>query len=355
MKRIAFRVDGNESVGSGHIMRCLSIANASRELGAEVLFITADKKITSIIMTNNFKSVVLDTNFAELELELESLKKYICSDDILVIDSYFVTQKYLSELKNLCTLVYIDDMAQMPYPVDILINYNIYAGEINYNSIYKSYDLPKLLLGATYVPLREEFSLVHEKKIRSTVKNVLVSTGGADAEHIAIRFALYINENSQRFEGITFNFVVGKFSVDLEKLKILEAQSDRIKLFVNVKNISKLMKEADIAISAAGSTLYELCACAVPTVTYVFADNQSLGERTFSKKNIMLSGGDIRKEKNFEKNIFDALNRLIEDVELRETISKKMYESVDIHGAKKISKILLDNDWRKYDNCTEKV
>ena len=256
----------------------------------------------------------------------------------MVIDSYFVTQKYLSELKNLCTLVYIDDMAQMPYPVDILINYNIYAGEINYNSIYKNYDLPKLLLGAAYVPLREEFSLVHEKKIRSTVKNILVSTGGADAEHIAIRFALYINENSQRFEGITFNFVVGKFSVDLEKLKILEAQSDRIKLFVNVKNISKLMKEADIAISAAGSTLYELCACAVPTVTYVFADNQILGERTFSKKNI-----------------FDALNRLIEDVELRETISKKMYESVDIHGAKKISKILLDNDWRKYDNCTEKV
>ena len=109
--------------------------------------------------------------------------------------------------------------------------------------------------------------------------------------------------------------------------------------------MSEIMRECDVAVSAAGSTLYELCACGVPTVTYVFADNQINGADEFSRLGLMINAGDIR-ETNYEcDSILYSLRKMIEDSEIRTSISYKMKSVVDGNGAERIIKYLYSINW----------
>lgn len=90
--------------------------------------------------------------------------------DSIILDSYYVTFKYMKTLRRYSKLIYIDDVLSFPYPADMLINYNIYATGKQYTDLYVNSELPKLLLGYGHVPLREEFQTGKVIGIRNDVK-----------------------------------------------------------------------------------------------------------------------------------------------------------------------------------------
>lgn len=316
-------------------MRCLSIADALSKKNKKSIFVVSDESMKNTINSRGYECIVLGTDYRNMESELNSLppllKDYEC--DTLVVDSYFVTRTYLSSLKALVRIVYIDDVYSFAYPCHILVNYNIYADRKTYEELYskEAEALPQMLLGPEYAPLREIFSDIKPKKIREKAEEVLVLTGGSDPLHIALSLLKVIPDTPH------FTFVVGLLSKDYSEITALASVKKNVTIQGPVENLKGLMEKADAAISAAGSTQYELCAMGVPTVNYAFADNQLPGAKGFSFNNLMLYAGDFREKENPSREMIRKLSELISDRNLRSCLSTNMQKVVDGTGAVKIA------------------
>lgn len=340
---ILFRADGNEKIGLGHIMRCLSIAQALRDDGTEARFVAADHRCESIINQKGFECTVFNTDYSDMESELSAFERVIgeLKPEIIVIDSYYVTENYLKSIRKQAKTVYIDDVLVFAYPVDILINYNIFSSQADYDELYKrAEEKPRFVLGTDYVPLRGEFSDCDFHNTRKYVKNILISTGGADTNHIALKLLEYLMDNSYEFKGYVFKLIVGSMNADIERIEELARKLPNVELKINVKDMKSLMLKSDLAVSAAGSTLYELCVCCVPTVTYVIADNQLPAAKAFANNGIMVNIGDLRNCENVGELTFNSVLELKNNYIKRKSMVKSAYERINKNGSKKIAELL---------------
>ncbi|WP_295089953.1 UDP-2,4-diacetamido-2,4,6-trideoxy-beta-L-altropyranose hydrolase [Ruminococcus sp.] len=342
---IIFRTDGNREIGTGHIMRCLSIADAFRILGEESAFAVADASMQKLIEERGFKVCVFDTDFRKMAEDMMFTKDLIKEFNarMLIVDSYFVTDDYLRSFKEIIKLVYIDDLALFAYPADVLINYNIYAKRSVYEKLYseKVESLPELLIGIGYAPLRKEFCNLPKKEIREKCTDVLISTGGADPAHLALRMISYIAAECYD-DGLIYHVVIGAMNQDKAEINNIASKCKRIVLHHNVRDMKELICSCDVAMSAAGSTLYEICACGVPLITYVIADNQIDGAKTFESKGLAINLGDIRAISNISK-YFEIIMELCSDRNKRLMLRDKMLNWIDGTGAERIALYLTEN------------
>ena len=339
---IIFRADGNSIVCTGHIMRCLSMADAFRRRGENCIFAIADNTPEELISSRGYETVTLGTRYDHLDDEISAMQSLIQKKcpDLVILDTYFVTRTYMDALNVICSLVYIDDLGAFPYPCRSLVNYNAYGPYLGYEELYgrSGVKAPKQYLGIKYAPLRNDFRCVEIHNQPEKVSEVLVSTGGADPEHITVRLIRTLLEKGIKYK---YHFLVGAMNRDAEEICALAGNSDRIIVHRNVRDMKALLMESDIAVSAAGSTLYELCACGVPTVTYVFADNQKMGAGAFQRMGLMRNIGDVREIGDFENKILEEIDMLSLNEALRREISSKMQELVDGCGADRLAERLL--------------
>lgn len=344
MKKILFRVDGNTVIGAGHIMRCLSIGMAARAAGAECGYLIADHSFEALIKKEGFWVYVLESDYSRMDDELVDLISIITDydPDITLIDSYYVTAKYINTIREKTYVAYIDDTISFAYPVNILINYNIYAEDLKYSDLYIKAGIktPQLILGKAFVPLRQEFQNLSEISVKQNVENILFSAGGADPEHMILAFVNTIID-SNIIDHYNFHLILGNFEPDLDEIVELSKKYSNIYPHKNVTCMAQLMRQCDIAVSAAGSTLYELCACGIPTITYSLEDNQIPGAQTFSKKNMMINIGDIRLNNMFMNDLLMSLSELCIDYGRRQKMHLSVLNAVDGHGAKRIANELL--------------
>ena len=333
---ILFRADGNPDIGTGHIMRCLSLADALQEQGGEITFITAESYFQRLIQTRGYPCTVLGTAYDRMEEELSIFLPIIERErpELVILDSYFVTPQYMEAVKRTVPLLYTDDLNLFDYPVDIVVNYNIYGPDVPYpqNKMY--------LLGPQYAPLRKEFQGVSQRNTKDRVENVLVSTGGTDQYHVALHCAEYLREHLPR-ENMIFHLVLGAMNQDAAELERIAEELPFIRLHRQITNMCSLMLQCDAAISAAGTTLYELCACGLPTVTYILADNQIQGAQMFQKAGLMPCAGDIREDACFLERLFELLNSLADDFAQRQRIAEQMQGAVDGRGAARLAEAIL--------------
>ena len=330
---ILFRADGNPDIGTGHIMRCLSLADALQEQGWEITFITAEPYFQRLIQTRGYPCTVLGTAYDRMEEELSIFLPIIERErpELVILDSYFVTPQYMEAIRNISRLLYIDDLNAFDYPADAVVNYNIYGPELPYPQ-NKTY-----FLGPQYAPLRKEFQGLSQRNTKDRVENVLVSTGGTDQYHVALHCAEYLREHLPR-ENMIFHLVLGAMNQDAAELERIAEELPFIRLHRQITNMCSLMLQCDAAISAAGTTLYELCACGLPTVTYILADNQIQGAQMFQKAGLMPCAGDIREDACFLERLFELLNSLADDFAQRQRIAEQMQGAVDGRGAVRLAK-----------------
>lgn len=339
MSMIGFRVDGNSQIGTGHLMRCLSIAKKMKRDADGIVFFTADLVNKNLIEENGFFCRILDSHYKELEQEISFLPDMLVKEHIetLIVDSYFVTQTYLESLQKITKVVYIDDLHEMIYPCDMLINYTIFADSIDYPKLYGKRNT-RLLLGCKYAPLRDEFEEELKKEIRDKVENILVLSGGTDQYHFILNFVEKI-ASSMRYNKIHFHIVCGRYNMDKEALEKIAKEHQNISIYENLTKLRSFMVDADIAISAGGTTLYELAACGTVTIGYSLADNQLENLDFFAKKECLISVGDIR-EAFPEKFLLEKLDEL-SDKKKRTELSFKMRQLVDGKGCKRLAEEIL--------------
>lgn len=333
------RADGNQIIGSGHIMRCLSIAKALRTIGEDSIFITADNYPEGLIRKHGFTNICLDSDWANLEKESLQLDNLILTGNIkkLLIDSYYITPKYVDNIHNKTKIAYLDDLENFSYAVDLLINYSISAEEDKYKH---KYPFTKFLLGTDFIPLREQFQGIRHI-YRNKVKDILITTGGSDSFNVTGKLIQGLRANSQ-FNEINLHIIIGAFNVHKEEILKLSNIHKNICIYQNIDDMAALMSRCDMAISAGGTTLYELCACTVPIVAFTFADNQINGTKALGRHGLLYYAGDIRI--NLDSCILGIIQKVQEMAQNsyeRKYMMEKMRCKVDGYGAKRIANEIL--------------
>lgn len=339
------RADGNEKVGMGHVMRCLTIAEALRRLGWEVLFITADERPVKLIEMRGFGVKTLSARYDDMEAELQILMAVLAEsgretpDEIkILVDSYFVTKRYLEKLGSAAKVILMDDEKKEIYPCDGLVNYNIFGETLGYERDYPSQT--KLFLGCSYMPLREQFR-DRPYRVRERAENILLTTGGGDSCHMALAMAERLADKSS-VKGMdipVWHIVCGPYHPDTGRLKELASQCGILRIHENVTQMSDLMMGCDIAVSAAGSTFYELSSIGIPAVGFYFAENQRINMETFAKLTPIKNAGDFSAQPESVLDfIEEEVERLCGEKTLREEISQSMKTIVDGRGADRLAK-----------------
>ena len=337
--RIGIRVDANEIIATGHVMRCLAVAEELKKLGVPPVFISADTFPEFLIRKKGYDFISLQSDWSCLEAELEKLKDVFAQQEVgmLFVDSYYVTKLYFEKLHAWTKVVYIDDLNKDIYDVEAVVCYANYHKKMLFKEGYSA--KVRLLLGTDYTPLRTVFSGIPPKRIRAEIRNLIVLSGGTDPYDFLWNFSERVSE-SNLFETLeTINVICGRYYSKYRELKDRFAGNSKIHFYQAVEDIEKYMFSADVAITAAGVTSYELCAAGVPSIVYIVADNQKKNAESFQEDGLMECAGDLRFDPVLD-HLLELLNNKFQDWEYRKKMSRMMQSKVDGKGAARIAKEL---------------
>lgn len=282
--KVLIRADASIAIGSGHLMRCLTLADQLRNEGAEVVFVCRDTSdaMFDLLQSRGYRFAKLpttETNTIPQKLDaketIEASKQLFSAEiDWLVVDHYELDADWERMLRP-CVhkIMVIDDLANRMHDCDLLLDQNYYRDQDRrYQGLLPNNCVT--LLGPKYVLLRPEFSEARQR-IRSrdgNIRNILVFFGSSDPT----------NQTQKAIEGlmqfdkpdINVDVVVGVTNPNLNIIQELCAQSSNVTFHCQVSNMAELILKADLGIGAGGSAMWERCYLGLPTITVVFASNQ---------------------------------------------------------------------------------
>lgn len=354
---IAIRADGSAQIGMGHLMRCLSIALALKEYQANVMFVTNNVQSQTFVIEKGFACQLLSGQYPAMEEEVEDTIAILQAQEVhlLLVDSYQATETYLSRLNSVVPVFYLDDLGRMGLPVSGLINYNIYGQDMSYQENYP--EETTLLLGSRYAPVKAPFKNT-PYEVREKVSNILITMGGSDALNIAGQLGEILLDALP--QEVSLTLICGRFSPHLAELQAMAQASStthvssaskaaqnqayqRVQVLTDVSDMWNVMQKCDLAIAAAGSTMYELCTMGVPTICCYYVENQRRIAECFGKDTSMLNAGDFSKE---PEQVLQAIKaqavKLVESRQLRKQLSEEMHKVSDGMGAYRIADILRE-------------
>ncbi len=305
--KIVFRVDASLQMGTGHVMRCLTLAKVLKGNGVNVEFICRkhEGNLVNKIYSSGFNVYELelpeenrvdnklshshwlgvtqqqDANDCINELKSEKI-------DWLIIDHYALDEDWQRKLEPYCEkLMVIDDLADRKHQCDILLDQTFGRQKNDYAVL-----VPKnceLLLGSQYALLRPEFAKWRpysiERRSKPEFKQLLINMGGVDVDNVTGQL---INELRMCNLPNDINIVVvmGESAPHLENIRaIVSTLPYKTAVKVGVDNMAEIMANSDVAIGAAGATTWERCCLGLPTIQIVIAENQNTIAKSLAKKN----------------------------------------------------------------------
>lgn len=335
MQVIAFLTNGGQGIGMGHIIRCCALGQELKKSGCKVFFFSALKEGINSLKKQGFDVECLKTvePFNAKEVTGFIIEKKV---DILVVDSYSVSQDYFNQMKKVVKrLVYIDDINAFDYNVDILINYSISAKKHDYKNLNREI---RILLGPQYALLRKQFQNIPFRKMNESVSRIMITSGAADKfDTIPLIIKAILEDDELKDKEI--NVIIGNSFNNTEIIKDFSSQNKNIILHQNISDLSDIMLSSDIAISAGGSTLYELCACGIPSLSYIIAGNQEKSAQALSEQGIIECMGWHNKLST--NMISKKIKELCNDYEKRKELSLKMQKLVDGRGAQRVAEEIV--------------
>lgn len=314
---VAFRVDASTLIGSGHVMRCLSLADALSEAGARCFFVMRQQpgSLEGAVRSRGHHVLMLSSggtekNASRSESEpphagwlgvswevdasdtLQALKGIEL--DWLVVDHYALDQRWEAQVRACCRrLMAIDDLADRKHQCDLLLDQNLGRKPDDYDGLVPGH--AKQLIGSDYALLRPEFSRarVMSLEARQTREpgNILVSMGGVDATNVT-GDVLRVLDTIEAVSTHRVTVVLGAACPHIDEV-IEQAELMRLdtRVVVNANNMAELMSRADLAIGAAGGSAWERCCLGLPSLLVVMADNQRPGAEALERAGASLSLG----------------------------------------------------------------
>lgn len=270
--KVLFRVDASVAIGSGHIMRCLTLAHALKKLGAECHFAcaTVAGNLITLLQQAGFNTFSLPANLSSEQADAAATLSTVAAHyHLLVIDHYQLGKKYGQLLRQSCQkIMVIDDLANRPLDCDLLLDQNLYADmQDRYALLVPTHCVQ--LLGPRYALLRDEFYLQHAKR---TNNHILISFGGSDEQNLTTLVIKIISE--LKSPPISADIVIGANNPWRNKIEPLCSQLSNVELHIQTNNMAALMQKAQIMVGTGGATHWERCISGLPALVITVADNQ---------------------------------------------------------------------------------
>lgn len=290
MGRIVFRVDSSLQIGSGHLMRCLTLAEQLKEK-AEVIFISRDLKgnLNHLIVEKGYAIFILPKNLLEhglrgyekwltvkVDVDAKQTKEVLQTMDVefVIIDHYAIDETWEKIVRPYTRkIMVIDDLANRKHDCDVLLDQNFYCDlERRYDGLVP--DTCRLMLGPKYAILREEFQEARKnRRLRDgQISNIFIFFGGSDRGNETMKSLLAVKAMNRG--DITVNVVVGTSNPHQDCIKEFCNQNSTMHFHRQICYMAKLMNEADLAIGAGGTTIWERCYLGLPAIVIAIAENQ---------------------------------------------------------------------------------
>lgn len=296
---VAFRTDASIAIGTGHVMRCLTLADALRERGAVCRFICREHpgNLIDAIRNRGYGAHILPPCEHAQAPQAESLPRHAAwlgcdwqtdatqtasamadrRHDWLVVDHYALDARWESALREKASRIFaIDDLADRPHDADLLLDQNLGRERADYTALVPAHCT--VLTGPQYALLRPEFAKWREYSLsrRKTprLRQILVTMGGIDAANAtgAVLSALAVCDLPRNARIIV---VMGGSAPWLPSVReVAQRMPWPTEVRVDIDNMAEVMANTDLAIGAAGSTSWERCCLGLPALLVALAENQ---------------------------------------------------------------------------------
>lgn len=298
---VAFRTDASIQIGTGHVMRCLTLADALRERGARCTFIcrTHSGHLLDAIAQRGHYAVALPSSVAapitwpsdpahaawlgtDWQTDAQETLEAMGAEgvDWLVVDHYALDRHWEQALRAHCqNIMVIDDLADRPHDCDVLLDQNLGRTAKDYGDLLKPHTT--LFIGPQYALLRPEFAQLRSQSLaRRThpqLRRLLITMGGVDKDN-ATGQVLQALSVCKLPPDLCITVVMGPHAPCLAEVKQQAARMPwPTQVMVGVTEMAQLMADSDLCIGAAGGTSWERCCLGLPTLLLVIANNQMSG------------------------------------------------------------------------------
>lgn len=346
--RVLIRADASMAIGSGHIARCLTLANALRKDGAEVVFACrqlpghllqrlSDQGYLALGLPERYPQEGAGAGIEALlpwQADIEALASALGTQqrfDWLIVDHYGLDARWERAARRFADhLMAIDDLANRPHAVDVLLdqNYSAQAQDRPYAQWLEG-DC-KTFFGPRFALLREEFQC-QPIVIRPRVERVLVNFGGFDAARQVYATMLAL----RGFDELQVDFVAGLHNPEWTAMSELAKSRPNWRLHTLVSDFFGLMQQADLFIGAGGGTTWERAALGLPTICMTVAHNQQLNAQLLAQAggHLYLGAHDTLDSQR----LVDAVAVLRDNRELRQSLAEHSRALVDGKGAQRLA------------------
>jgi UDP-2,4-diacetamido-2,4,6-trideoxy-beta-L-altropyranose hydrolase len=281
---VVFRADASITIGTGHVMRCLTLADALRRRGAQCHFICRRDAghLLDLIRLRGYavQALACDEN-AEIDVDWrkDAAQTRMISDELhpdwLIVDHYRLGQEWEDEIRSSAQRVFVIDDLGRPHRCDMLLDQNFHNPMHGRYRELLSWDT-QLLLGPDFALVRPEFAALRPlalKRRDGSFSRLLISMGGSDPG----------NETSKVLGGLrvkwesrwTVDIVIGSGNPHAKSVEEACRRLPNAKLHVQTSKMAELMLAADCAINAGGSTTWERCCLGLPALVTVVSDDQA--------------------------------------------------------------------------------
>lgn len=356
---IAIRVDASPNIGSGHLLRCYTLAKALAEQGHQLIFVcrTLPLYFRQLLKDHGFSVLLLPPEFSLLaqgleESRIDPLDKLQLEDalltlkvlqslqpllDWMIVDHYQLDARWEKEIHNYARhLLVIDDLADRPHNCDLMLDQNPYP---QLESRYDRLIPPNCcrLLGPAYLMLRSEFTHTQRPSItpQTTASRIMITMGGSDPKNIS-SWVLRSLSTLQTSHPLQICVILGAdFAHGSEVEEIVQSQKyHQIKVESAVTNMSAWMRESDLAISAGGSTTYELAYLGIPALVITASPTQVEIAKEMDHRGVNRYLGSF--ETLSTEEFLTALAQMIPDQHLRRRMSQRGQDLIDGQGVQRV-------------------
>ena len=361
--KVLFRADASIQQGTGHLMRCLVVADELRKRGHECIFVTQPFLPDFLEQIENRKHRLIflqndridPEDYSKNDEYLMWLGRSVTQDaretldvirrertDIIITDHYAINATWMKIVtNNEIKTVIIDDLANKEYFCDILIDQNFGRIPEQYAELVS--EKTTILAGAEYIFIKNDFKKNREAiqidRLKRIPKCLNVCMGGMDKDNATFNVLEAVTKLDY-FKNWSIDVVLRSSSPHSDMLKdYVETQKSDIKLHLDAEDMAFLFSKADLAIGAGGVTLWERCCIGLPTVLLTVADNQVPAALAMKSTGAIIYSGDIR-QKNWESQLSKNLNLLTHNSETIHEMSRKAFDVCDGNGLDKVCDVI---------------
>lgn len=342
-RTLVVRTDGSSEMGTGHVMRCLTLAQAWCESGGTVSFVSAAVPggLRDRILEWAGEIVPLDVSpGSQADAEQTSSAATDRDADWVVVDGPQFDASYQETVSSAVSqLMTIDDMGDLEqYHADLVLNQNLHASPEMYTDLSSG---TELLLGSDYVLLRNEFLKWRDwsPDVPTEANQLLVTLGGSDPDNATQKVLDALDRVTADLEVVVVAGAENDYYKSLRERADTVDQSVQIER--NIDNMAEQMARADFAVSSGGTTCWELAFMGVPTLVGMIAQVEEFLVSGLQDEDLFRHFGYFSSVSTRE--IATEINRLVVDFEYRRRVSSHAQDIIDGYGRERVVESMYDN------------